>query len=72
MMATSKSVRKRKIYSKFQGGGSRICDPQPKEVPWLNVSGIWLRKAGFEVGDQVEITIKPNELHIKKDGHGDQ
>lgn len=70
-MARMKTSRLVKIYSKFRGGGYRMCDPAPKEVPWLNVSGNWLKEAGFDIGDRIEITIKPNELHIKKDGHGD-
>jgi hypothetical protein len=49
-MVTAKTNRKVKIYSKFQGGGYRMCDPAPKEVPWLNVSGNWLKEAGFAIG----------------------
>jgi hypothetical protein len=36
-----------------------------KNVPWLNVSGIWLEQAGFKVGGQVEITVEQNQLIIK-------
>lgn len=36
-----------------------------KDVPWLNVSGEWLKQAGFNIGSQVEITVKQNELIIK-------
>ncbi|RYZ33554.1 MAG: hypothetical protein EOP49_35725 [Sphingobacteriales bacterium] len=39
----SKRTRKVKIYSKFRGGGWRLCDHTPKEVPWLTVSGKKLR-----------------------------
>jgi bifunctional DNA-binding transcriptional regulator/antitoxin component of YhaV-PrlF toxin-antitoxin module len=31
----------------------------------LNVSGIWLEQAGFGIGDQIEITVRQNELIIK-------
>lgn len=44
-----------------------------KVVPWLNVSGVWLEKAGFKIGDQVEITIEDNLLLIKNcTAHGDK
>jgi toxic protein SymE len=36
-----------------------------KTVPWLTLSGIWLEENGFKVGQQVEITVKQNELIIK-------
>lgn len=39
-----------------------------QEVPWLNVSGLWLERAGFKTGDQVEITIDNNQLIIKNCG----
>ncbi len=67
-----KGIRKVKIYKKFRGTGMRLCDPDPRAVPWLNVSGDWLQQAGFAIGDQIEITVGENELHIKKGGHGDQ
>lgn len=35
-----------------------------KEVPWLNVSGVWLEKAGFPIGTSVKIRILKNELVI--------
>jgi len=71
-MALGKTSRKVKIYKKFRGAGMRLCDPDPRAVPWLNVSGDWLQQAGFEIGDQIEIMVGENELHIKKGGHGDQ
>jgi toxic protein SymE len=37
-----------------------------KDVPWLNVSGVWLEEAGFEVGSAIEITVQNNQLIIKK------
>ena len=61
-----KSLRRIRIYPKyrpltryfFRSNNSRV-------VPWLNVSGVWLQKAGFRVGDPVEITVKKNQLIIK-------
>lgn len=67
-----KANRRVKIYGKFRSAGMRLCDRDPRAVPWLNVSGDWLQQAGFAIGDQIEITVGEKELHIKKDGHGDQ
>ncbi|SJZ68162.1 Toxin SymE, type I toxin-antitoxin system [Chitinophaga eiseniae] len=35
-------------------------------VPWINLSGHWLAKAGFRIGDNITIIIKRNSLQIKK------
>jgi hypothetical protein len=43
-----------------------------KVVPWLSVSGVWLAQAGFNVGDQVEITVSENQLVINTLSDGDQ
>lgn len=58
-----KKNRKVRLYSE-----SRPCQRSCrglKEVPWLNVSGMWLEQAGFGIGDQIEITVRQNELIIK-------
>jgi toxic protein SymE len=52
--------RRVKLHSKY-----RALQNSSKQVPWLNISGVWLEKAGFKAGDQVEITIKNNLLIIK-------
>ena len=36
-----------------------------KAVPKINLSGEWLKKAGFEIGKNVTIEIKANQLIIK-------
>lgn len=46
--------------------------PGGKNVPWLNVSGVWLEQAGFHVGDWVEITIGENQLIINPVSNGDK
>ncbi|MCT1526960.1 type I toxin-antitoxin system SymE family toxin [Sphingobacterium hotanense] len=43
-----------------------------KEVPGLNVSGVWLEQAGFNVGDKIKITIAKNQLIINNVGNGDK
>lgn len=63
------SIRKAKLHGKYHrrvkhwNGG--------RDLPWLNVSGVWLERAGFKVGDAVEITVKQNTLTIKnRSTHG--
>lgn len=36
-----------------------------KIVPWLSVSGVWLEKLGFKVGDRVNIIIREKLLVIE-------
>lgn len=61
-----KTTRKLKIYSKTQ---QRAWN-NSKDAPWLNVSGLWLDKAGFNIGCMVEITVAQNQLIIKKAANG--
>lgn len=69
-MAT-KQTRRVKLHSKFRKMPTSFFDMSTgKEVPWLNVSGEWLRKAGFNAGDAVEITVANKMLIIKNAGHG--
>ena len=58
-----KQVRKIKLYA--QSRSSNKSATGLKNVPWLNVSGVWLEKAGFNIGDKVEIKVKQKELVIK-------
>ncbi|ATL49586.1 hypothetical protein COR50_21745 [Chitinophaga caeni] len=32
-------------------------DRADKYLPWLNLSAVWLAQAGFQIGDQLEITV---------------
>ncbi len=61
----TKTRRRAKMHGKNRevNGGWRHIRYQ--EVPWLNVSGFWLERAGFKIGDQVEIMIEENKLIIK-------
>ena len=38
-----------------------------KQVPKINISGIWLKNAGFEIGQNVKIEISNNQIIIKND-----
>lgn len=55
--------RKVKLYS--QSRSSQQSYNGIKQVPWLNVSGVWLEQAGFNIGLQVEIIVRDQELIIK-------
>jgi toxic protein SymE len=49
-------------------GRSRPCQSSisgNKDVPWLNVSGVWLEELGFKVGDTVSITTREKLLIIE-------
>ncbi|MEA9414158.1 SymE family type I addiction module toxin [Flavobacterium sp. PL02] len=55
-------------------GNSKQVKLQPKHrelsrgykiVPWLSVSGVWLEKLGFKVGDTVNIIIREKLLVIE-------
>jgi hypothetical protein len=61
-----KTVRKLKVHHKVQ---SRAWNSY-KDTPWLNMSGLWLAKAGFSIGSMVEVSISENQLIIKKASHG--
>ena len=60
-------IRKVKLHGKYRPAAHSgwLCNNTGKEVPWLNVSGLWLEQAGFKVGDAVEITVEQNTLIIK-------
>lgn len=49
-------------------GRSRPCQSSisgNKDVPWLNVSGVWLEELGFNVGDRVRIIPREKLLIIE-------
>ena len=44
----------------------------PQRVPWLNLTGLWLLHAGFEIGDILEITIQKDALLITRKENADK
>jgi len=54
MTKRSKQV---KIYPTYQGN---------KQVSQLRLSGVWLEKLGFKIGDQVNITMREELLIIER------
>lgn len=59
-MKEQKNIRKAIIHARFRRRESGCF-----YVPWLNLNGIWLSDAGFNVGDTIEITVKEKVLIIK-------
>jgi toxic protein SymE len=68
----TRNTRQVKLHTKYRPlTGNRW--PDYRQVPWLNVSGVWLERAGFRAGDAVEITVAENQLIIKNcSGNGDR
>ena len=52
--------RKLKIYPKY-----RQLAYSQKFVPELRLCGQWLERSGFRIGEQVQVTIKDQEIIIK-------
>ena len=62
----NKLIRKIKLHGKRRElKGSWSHPGEWQEIPWLNVSGLWLEQAGFRVGDAVQIVVEHNTLTIK-------
>lgn len=40
--------------------------PCEKIVPFINISGLWLEKAGFNVGDIVELDVTDGKIVIRR------
>lgn len=59
-MKNQSSERKAKLHYK---SSERLC--HWIKVPWLNLSGLWLQRAGFEIGDSISIAIEERKLIIK-------
>ena len=55
------NIRNARLHSK-----SVPREQKDIEVPWLNLSGQWLTKAGFNIGDEISIIVKHNYLRITK------
>ena len=54
-------------YLKVCGYGTfRDADGDEVIKPQINLNAKWLAEAGFNVGDQIEVTVAENELIIRK------
>lgn len=59
-MKEQENIRKAIIHARF-----RIRESGGFYAPWLNLNGIWLSDAGFNVGDTIEIIVKEKVLIIR-------
>lgn len=54
--------RKLKIYPKHRTLATSYAG---RIVPELRLCGVWLEQSGFKIGEQVQITVKDQEIIIK-------
>lgn len=60
-------LRRAKVHGLYRPAATRWgSSNRGKNVPWLNVNGLWLEQAGFKIGDPIEIDVKSDRLIIKK------
>jgi hypothetical protein len=55
------AARKLKVYYSYRSRAGR----QP--VPEVRLTGQWLEKSGFQIGDRVELTVKEGEIVIRRE-----
>ena len=54
-------------YLKVCGYGTYLdAEGEKAEKPQINMNAKWLAEAGFNVGDQIDVIAKENELVIRK------
>ena len=54
-------------FMRVQGYGSyRGSDGIELEKPQINLNAKWLAEAGFDVGDQIDVEVRDNELVIRR------
>ena len=56
--------RKLKIQSKARRSNSIFERADLPPVPEIRLSGKWLVQAGFEIGSEIEISVKNGKLQI--------
>lgn len=59
-------MQKKIRHIKLQPRHRKLSLGDEQIVPSLLLSGIWLEEMGFKTGEQVTITVKKNQLIIKK------
>jgi len=72
-MATNdkNKTRQVKLYGKMFPIPKNSWFCKEREVPWLNVSGVWLEQAGFSIGDRVNIKVGRKRLIITRQDEKD-
>jgi toxic protein SymE len=64
MSSSARTIRKAKLHGHYQQSADQWNGV--RNVPWLNLRGLWLEDAGFNVGDAIEIVVHKKRLVIKK------
>lgn len=60
----TKTTRLAKVHGQYRR--VRHHWNQGRNVAWVNLTGLWLEKAGFNVGDGIEIVVGEGCLLIQK------
>ena len=55
-----KPIRQSRIIAEQRGGYNDI------EVPFIRLRGRWLERAGFEIGDDLQVEVQDQRLVITK------
>jgi len=58
-----KTIKRAKLHGKYRSPSYRSS--VSRNLPWLNLSGIWLEEAGFCIGQRIEIRVENRQLIIK-------
>jgi len=56
------TIKQAKLHGKYRSPSYRSS--VSPNLPWLNLSGIWLEQAGFCIGQRIEIRIENRQLTI--------
>lgn len=60
------TIKQVKIQGKYRASQSKCLGASGKEVPWLNLSGLWLEQSGFNIGDCVRVVSRSGLLVIER------
>ena len=66
---TEAQPRTIKVGRTYQGNSSA-----PSRVPFIRLAGNWLAEAGFSEGDEVQVSVAPGEIRLRRQGssHGSE
>ena len=56
------NIKHAKLHGKHRSSSYRSS--VGRNLPWLNLSGLWLEQAGFPIGQPIEISVENRKLTI--------
>jgi hypothetical protein len=56
-----KNIKRAKLHGKYRSWSNR----PGRDVAWLNMHGLWLERAGFCTGREIEIEVENGRLTIR-------